>query len=607
MNLITVNGDHLLDKLRGIILKNLGNGHFGVSDLAEESGLGKYVLKRKIFKATNKTTVRFITEIRLQKALQLLKDEDLTASEVAFRTGFCSPSYFNACFHDFFGFPPGKARHLNTSGVQNSLEGISIAADDMFVNRDIGFSELVPANTASKSIAVLPFTDISAAKDQEYLCDGLAEEIINTLVHLENLKVIARTSSFAFKNSKTDIREIGKTLNVENILEGSIRREGNHLRIIANLINAVDGTNIWSDHYDRNLTEVFLIQEEISRAIADALKINLINDNKPEITRRHSSNLEAYNLYLKGNYNWQMLTKQSITRAVGFFEQALAIDSSYALAYAGLSSLHIQESFHGNIPPNDAYPRAVGFLRKALDIDRRLPEAYSSLATIETFFYWNWEKAEFNFRKALAINPNSAISHLFYSFFLSCRRRFEEALAEIRMALELDPISPYINSHLALLLINYKQEYDKAIDEFKSVLATNSNYFFAHLHLGTAYFGKSMITEAGREWKHAVELSDELPYAMSYLSAYYYFNGERESGDIILEKLRQRSETEYVPAISFFLINKARMDEEEAFKWFRKAIATHDSFLLWYLISPMIDFSDQKYRDAIKQAGLTTD
>lgn len=603
--MVTANGDHHLDKLRGIILNNIGNGHFGVSDLARETGLAKNVIKRKIFKATNKTIVRFITEIRLQKALQLLKDEDLTASEVAFKTGFCSPAYFNACFHDFFGFTPGKARHFNSGEIQNNRDNSPVVADGFFNNRENDFLLPLPANITSKSIAILPFTDINAGKDQEYLCDGLTEEIINYLVHIENLKVIARTSSFAFKNAKTDIREIGKALNVENVLEGSIRKEGNHLRIIANLINAVDGTNIWSEHFDRNLTEVFLIQEEISKAIADALKINLFNKNKPRVVRKHSSNLEAYNLYLKGNYNWQMLTKQSINRAVNFFEQALAIDSSYALAYSGLASLHIQESFHGNIPPYDAYPMAIGFLRKAIDLDRDLPEAYSSLAIIETFYYWNWENAEFYFRKALGINPNSAIIHLFYSFFLSCRRRFEEALEEITMALELDPISPYINSHMALLLINYKQQYDLAIDEFNSVLATNSNYFFAHLHLGSAYFGKSMIAEAGREWNLAVDLSDELPYAMSYLSAFYYVTGEREKGDRILEKLRQRSVTEYVPAISFFLINKARRDEEEAFKWFIKAIATRDSFLLWYLISPLIDFTEQRYRSVLKQAGLT--
>ncbi len=296
------------------------------------------------------------------------------------------------------------------------------------------------------SIAVLPFMDLSPDKDQEYFCDGVTEEIINALVHVENFKVIARTSAFAFKNKQIDIREIGRKLNVETLLEGSIRKDGNRLRITAQLIKVADGSHIWSERYDRNMKDVFEVQDEISISILNNLKIKLLGSTKSIISKRHTGNIEAYNLYLKGTYSWQALTPDGYRKAIEYFEQALQLDPDYALVYIGLAAINNVSTTFGNTAPDEAYPKANEYANMALKIDSTLAEAYSILGNVNTFYYWKWEKAEQHFRHALEINPNSALIHIYYSFLLTSTGRHEEALSEAKLARELDPLSSYINT-----------------------------------------------------------------------------------------------------------------------------------------------------------------
>jgi adenylate cyclase len=488
------------------------------------------------------------------------------------------------------------------NAVKEIIYGLKSEPDESVLQRnDFLLSEDV-VEVKENSIAVLPFLDLSPDKDQEYFCDGVAEEIINALVHIENFKVIARTSAFAFKNKQVDIREIGRILDVETLLEGSIRKDGDRLRITAQLINVADGSHIWSERYDREMKDVFAVQDEISLAILDKLKFNLLGDKK-SIIRRHTQSIEAYNLYLKGTFCWQMLTSEGYKKASEYFEQALLKDPDYALVYVGLAAINNVSTTFGNVPPDTAYPKAKEFVIKALKIDSSLAEAYSILGNINTFYQWNWQEAEMNFKHALQINPNSALTHIYYSFLLTCTGRHEEAIAEAIRAQELDPLSSYINTEVALAY-SYNGKPDRAIEEYHMTLTINPNYFYAHLMLGNAYFSKGIIGEAVAEVEKAVDLSAGNPFATAALICCYYLTDKKDQSDELYESLKKRSESEYVPATSFFLIHSFRGEEALALEALRRACINHDTFLPWLRVNPLFIPEDSAYMTLLREAGL---
>jgi TolB-like protein len=332
------------------------------------------------------------------------------------------------------------------------------------------------STSKDKSIAVLPFIDISPDKDQDYFCDGITEEIINALSHVESFKVIARTSAFAFKGRQLDIREIGRLLNVEILLEGSIRKAGNQLRITAQLIKVADGSHIWSERFDREMKDVFAIQDEISLAILDNLKVELLDEQKVMFAKRHSGNIEAYNLYLKGTYHYQTLTAEGLKKASEYFEKALHKNPDYALAYVGLGYVNWLSATWGDVRPDEAYPRAYEYINRALKIDSTLAEAFSVIGTIHTFYYWNWEEAERNYKYGLQINPNSSMIHLNYSALLTFKGSHEKAIFEAQIAQELDPLSPYIKTRVGEAY-HYAGHYDRAMEEYRMTMTIQAGKY----------------------------------------------------------------------------------------------------------------------------------
>jgi len=458
--------------------------------------------------------------------------------------------------------------------------------------------------SVEKSIAVLPFVDMSPEKDQDYFCDGITEEIINTLAHVEDFKVISRTSAFVFKNKQADIREIGRILDVETLLEGSIRKAGNRLRITAQLIKVADGSHIWSERYDREIADVFAIQDEISLAIADNLKVKLLDESKTMIAERRSENLEAYNLYLKGNYCRQMMTAEGIKKASEYYELALQKDPDFALAYIGLANVHGSSSFWGNVRPHEALPKTNEYINKALKIDSSLAEAYWVLGNCNAYYYWNMEEAERNYKQALQIIPNSSMIHSDYSFMLACTGRHEEAISEAKRAQALDPLSGYSNTYTGVAL-SFAGQHDSAIEEYRMALAINPNYFLARAQLGLAYFTKGMIKEAVSELETAVDLSDGNPFVTAWLVCLYYQIGEKDKAEKLFDSLKKRSETEYVPATSFFLIHRFRGEEDLALEWLKRACIDHDTFLL--PLRPILTLfpeGSSYYMALLKEVGL---
>jgi len=454
-----------------------------------------------------------------------------------------------------------------------------------------------------KSIAVLPFVNMSPEKDQDYFCDGITEEIINALAHIENLKVIARTSAFAFKDKHIDIREIGRLLDVETLLEGSIRKAGNQLRITAQLIKVADGSHVWSDRYDRDMKDVFAIQDEISLAITDNLKVKLLGGTKAMNAKRHSENLEAYNLYLKGTYYWQMLNAEGYKKASEHFEEALQIDPDYALAYVGLAYVNAAGTFWGNVRPNEAVPQANEYINKALKIDSNLAEAYSFLGSINTFWNWNWKEAERNYKYALQINPNSSMIYIDYAIALSLTGHDEEAIYMAKRAKEFDPLSWYINSRTGDVFANAGQ-HDRAIEEYRMSMKINPNYALNHFQLGLSYAAKRQVKKAITELKKAADLSNGNPLVVASLSVAYYRIWRKSKANKLFENLKKRSETEYVPSTCFFIIYNAKGDEGKAIEWLKRACIEHDTLLPYIRNSLLRNPTGSKYIKLLKEMGM---
>ncbi len=456
------------------------------------------------------------------------------------------------------------------------------------------------------SIAVLPFVNMSNDPEQEYFCDGMSEEIINALSHIESLKVIARTSAFKFKGKVKDMREIGRKLDVMTLLEGSVRKAGNRVRISVQLINASDGSHLWSDAYNRELEDVFAIQEEISFAIVKNLKIKLLGEEKKAIVKRHTENMEAYNLYLKGRYYRQMYTAHGFKKAIESFEQSLQKDPNLAIAYVGLSDVYATMSIWGNLAPNKAYPIAKEYVKKALEIDNTLAEAHCALGGIYMMYDWDWNAAEEELKNALQLNLNSSIAHKSYSWFLTITNRHDEAIEEARLAQMLDPLSSHTNTSLGQAYFHAGQ-YDKAIEIQKMIIEINTNFIPAHINLALAYGGKFMIKEATEEIEKVVNLSMDAPMVMSALANGYLETGKKVMAQKLIDNLIQRSKNEYVPASCFFHYHLLQCDFDQAFICLKRAVDEHDSFLSTWILNPIERYSipnEPRFNKLIKNVGL---
>lgn len=340
-----------------------------------------------------------------------------------------------------------------------------------------------------KSIAVLPFEDMSSEQDQEYFCDGMAEEIINSLAQLDSLKVIARTSTFAFKDKPEDIREIGKILDVSTVLEGSVQKVGNRLRIAAQLINVEDGSHLWSERYDREMEDVFIIQDEISEAIVESLKIKLLGKQGESSGQRQTKNLEAYNLYLQGRFFWHRRTEEDLLKSKELYQQALELDSTYALAYAGLADVYFIMTWWGYFPMEEGFEQAKAYVYKALAINDDLSEAHATLGGILTWYDWDWKGAERELLLAISLNPNDANAHQYYSELMRVLGRIMEAHQYIDKALVLNPHSQ-IMYNLSAAYYGIGGDYEKAIEECQKSLAITPfgwpilRIFYCNIKLG---------------------------------------------------------------------------------------------------------------------------
>jgi serine/threonine-protein kinase len=455
------------------------------------------------------------------------------------------------------------------------------------------------------SIAVLPFTNMSADPEQEYFCDGIAEELINALTQIEDLRVVARTSAFSFKGKDTDIEEIGKKLKVDKVLEGSVRKAGNRLRITAQLINVEDGYHLWSERYDRDLNDVFAIQDEVTLAIVDRMKVKLLGKEGQKLTKRSTDNTEAYQLCLKGRYFSNKRTPEGYQKAIEYFNKAIEIDPEFALPYAGLASLYATLGVYGLRRPRDVFPKAKTFNDKALEIDNDLAPAHSIKAYIGLMFDWDWPAAERDAKKAIELNPGYAFSYIIYALYLDFMGRFDEAITEMKRALNLDPLSLIINYDMGVIY-HCARRYDEAMKWYQKTLEIEPNYGVAIYQMGTSYAVQGNYKEAVKCFKKALRLTGGLPWAVSWLSYVYSKLGKREEAENLLQELHDRSTKEYIHPSCFANAYSGLGDFDKAFKNWNDAYEEREPIFCMLKVFPDFDRfrSDPRFDELLEKLNL---
>jgi len=458
------------------------------------------------------------------------------------------------------------------------------------------------------SIAVIPFVDMSPQKDQEYFCDGMTEELINRLSNIKELRVPARTSAFMFKGKAEDIREIGRKLNVQTVLEGSIRKIDNQLRVTAQLINISDGFHLWSETYSRELKDVFNIWDEIALTIADKLKLTLLSDEKAKLVKRSTENLEAYDLYLLGRFFYYKTTEEGLKKAIGYFEQAIAKDPGYALAYAGQATGYTVLCATGYFAPKESYPKAKEAVIKALELDEELGEAHASLGYIKAIFDWDFAGAEQDFRRAIKLSPGSVDIYILYSIYLSFVGRSDEAIAGFKHAVELDPASPETYTYLGGFGYYMAGRFDEAIAQLKKALEMDPNSYLGQLFLTSIYASKGMYEEAIARADKVISIWPTLEDAqiLEFLGWVYGVSGRQEKARNILNRMLDLRARRYVDAYNIGEVYAGLGEKEKAFEWLGRAYEEHAGQLFCIKVDPWIKNlrSDPRYKELLKKIGF---
>ncbi len=424
--------------------------------------------------------------------------------------------------------------------------------------------------TDMPSIGVLPFANMSADADNEYFSDGITEEILNALSRIPTIKVAARTSSFALKGKPLSIGEIGQLLNVRTVLEGSVRRIGQQVRISVQLVSAADGYHIWSERYDRELKDVFEIQDEIARSIVDRLKVKLTAAQGEALAMRHTENVEAYELYLRGRHCWYRWNIPGMTqKAMLYFEQALARDPEYALAYHGLSDGYSIPGLYAMLPPSIVIPKALAAATKAVELAPELAEARTSLGLVQ-LLSWDWKAAADSYRHAIDLNPRYALAHTYQAWLLSTVGRQREAAAAAALGQELDPLSPATNG-IAALVSYHGRQYDQAISECEKTLERDPASFLGLLGISLSYSAKGMHKEAIGHAERGLSLSPEVNFLRALLGAVLAMAGEQQRAREVLEELLARAQRSYVGPTLIAWIYSNLNEPDLAFEWLDKA------------------------------------
>ncbi len=456
------------------------------------------------------------------------------------------------------------------------------------------------------SIAVLPFVNASHDPNTEYLSDGITESIINSLSRISKLRVAARSSVFRYKGRDEDPQKAGRDLNVRAVVSGKVTQRGDTLVIQADLVDVANGSQIWGDHYDRRLSDILTVQEEIAREISEKLRLRLTGEEKQQLIKRYTASTEAYQLYLKGRYAWEKRTEEGIRQSVEFFQQAIEKDPGYALAYAGLADSYAVMSSYSMMSPAEAFPRARAAARKALEIDDGLAHTHATLGLTLTNYDHDWSTAEAEFKRAIELDPTYATAHFWYALsVLAPLGRFDEMLAEIHRARELDPFSAIIQANFSRLLTCARQ-YDRAIEEGRKATAANPGFAPAHNFLGSAFQARGMTREAMVEYEAAAKVLGGGPMGLMNIGRAQGLAGHRSETLRTVEDLKALAARRYVAPSYIAMVFAALGDKDQALDWWAKACEDRSFEVVFLKVDPLNDplRGDPRFADLLRRARL---
>lgn len=492
-----------------------------------------------------------------------------------------------------------KVGYAFIAPVRQAADGLSVAP------APAAFLHAAPRQPPTSAIAVLPFANLSADPDNEYLCDGLSEELINGLSKVPELRVVAHSSSFAFKGMDTDVREIGRQLGVGSVLEGSVRKSGDRLRISAQLIDTAGGFHAWCEQYERRLDDVFDLQDDISRSVLAALKIELLKGGPSPAARHMTGSIDAYLLYLEGRYFWHRRFAGHLEKAMRCFERAMEADPSFAAAHCGLADSFSSLGIWAFKPAHEVFPRAAALAKRALELEPALADGHGSMALVHMFYDWDWPSAERELARAVSLNPGSALVHIWAAHYLAIVGRFDEALAETQHAQSLDPLSPSLNAN-AGWIFHLAGRHDQAISELERVLERFPGNPMALLYLGYALAARGRMAGASACFQEAMRTPGGMPWAEESVAWAAAVAGDRALAVRLLDATVARSKTAHVPPSGIACIHLGLGDDGALFAWLDRCVEGRDPLLPWLKCFPMFDRvrPDPRFRRVLTQVGL---
>jgi TolB-like protein/Tfp pilus assembly protein PilF len=470
---------------------------------------------------------------------------------------------------------------------------------------DKGVRHISTTSGAIESLAVLPLTNASLDPNMEYLSDGITESIINSLSQLPQVRVMARSTVFRYKGKDIDPLEVGRQLGVRAVLNGKVLHIGDMLIVSTELVNIADGAQLWGEQYKRQLSDIFELQEEISKTISERLRIKLTGEDQERLSRRYTEDVEAYQLYLKGRYFWSKRTKEGLKKGTDYFKEAIDMDPSYALAYAGLADAYAFLGLHRVTPPDDILPNARAAAVKALQIDNTLAEGHSALAYIKTIYDWDWKGAERDYLRSIELNSRDASTHSYYANYLAAMGRHDESMAQVHRAQELDPLSPIINAMVAYMAL-LKRDYAFAIKQCEKTREIEPNFFWIYMGLGWLYEETGRVDEALPEFQRAVDLTGGTMGTLAGLGHGYGVAGQRKEALEIINRLQDKSQQSYVVPYDIALVYAGLGETEQALSWLERAYQERFGWLIWINEEPKWDFlrAEPRFQKLIALMGF---
>jgi TolB-like protein/DNA-binding winged helix-turn-helix (wHTH) protein/Flp pilus assembly protein TadD len=518
--------------------------------------------------------------------------------------------------------PPGEARPEPASNLSEEPPASS-SGKEFVTSRWLGITAAVsvllaitilvilylrkpPADAPIHSIAVLPLENLTGDSQQQYLADGMTDELITELAKLSSLSVISRTSAMQYRGAKKPLPLIARELNVDAVVEGSVVRAKDKVRVTIQLIDARHDRHLWAESYERQTGDLVQLQSDVAEAIADQVQVKLTTVEKQRFSAATPVNPEAHEAYLKGLYFWNERSAESLKTSIGYFEQAIRKDPGYALAYSGLADAYDVASDYDLLPPRDSYSKAKAAAVKALELDPTLAQAHATLADMKSAYEWDWSGAETEFKRALELNPGYAIAHHWYAQYLAARGRHQEALAEIRRAMELDPLSPSINAFAGSALYMARQ-YDKSAEHLSKMAAAEPTYAPTHYFLGFAREKQGDLTEAVKEFQKAVDLSGGDPSYLAALGHGYGLSGNQQQARAICAKLQTRAANGYVSSYDIALVYLGLNQKQRALDWLNRAYEEDDPNMNSLNVDPTLDDlrSDHRFQNLLQRIGLS--